>query len=117
MTFNGSLNMMESNNLNSDAQVERADLDLLKGPAVVEFGASWCGYCQAAQPDIAAALTKHPNIHHIRIEDGRGQLLGRTYAVKLWPTLIFLKDGIEISRLVRPADTASISVALDALTS
>jgi thioredoxin 1 len=110
-------NMMESNNMDSAPQVKRADLDLLKGAAVVEFGASWCGYCQAAQPDIAAALIKYPNVHHIKIEDGRGQRLGRTYAVKLWPTLIFLKDGIEISRLVRPADTASITIVLDALTS
>ncbi len=98
-------------------QLNRADLDTLKGPAVVEFGASWCGYCQTAQPMIAAALSKYPDINHIRIEDGKGQRLGRTYAVKLWPTLIFLKDGIEISRLVRPADTASITIALDALIS
>ena len=99
-----------------DNKLKRADLDLLKGPAVIEFGASWCEYCQAAQPIIAAAFVKHPNVNHIKIEDGRGQRLGRTYAVKLWPTLIFLKDGIEISRLVRPTDTASIANALNELT-
>lgn len=98
-------------------KLERADLDILKEPAVVEFGASWCGYCQAAQPIIAAALIQYPNINHINIEDGKGERLGRTYAVKLWPTLIFLKGGVEISRLVRPTDTASIANALDELTS
>jgi len=98
-------------------QLSRADLDTLKEPAVVEFDASWCGYCQTAQPMIAAALSKYPDINHIRIEDGKGQRLGRTYAVKLWPTLIFLKNGTEISRLVRPTDTASITNALDELTS
>jgi thioredoxin 1 len=103
--------------MESDHQVKRADLDMLNGPAVVEFGASWCEYCQTAQPDIAAALIKYPNVNHIKIEDSRGQRLGRTYAVKLWPTLIFLKNGIEISRLVRPADITSITVALDALIS
>ena len=108
---------MESSNKESDHQVKRADLDLLTGAAVVEFGASWCGYCQAAQPIIAAAFTKHPNVNHIKVEDGRGQHLGRTYAVKLWPTLIFLKDGVEISRLVRPTDSAPIANALDALAS
>jgi thioredoxin 1 len=98
-------------------KLERADLDILKEPAVVEFGSSWCGYCQAAQPIIAAALIQYPNINHIKIEDGRGQRLGRTYAIKLWPTLIFLKGGVEISRLVRPTDTASIANALDEFTS
>ena len=103
--------------MESDHQLKRADLDLLKGPAVVEFGASWCEYCQAALPIIAAALVKHPNVNHIKMEDGKGQRLGRTYAEKLWPTLIFLKDGIEISRLVRPADTDIIAEALNELTS
>lgn len=103
--------------MNAANQLNRADLDTLKGPAVVEFGASWCGYCQTAQPMIAAALSKYPGINHIRIEDGKGQRLGRTYAVRLWPTLVFLKDGIEINRLVRPADIASIANALGELSS
>lgn len=99
--------------MESDNQVNRADLDQLKGPVVIEFGASWCGHCQTAQPIIAAAFINYPDVSHIRIEDGKGQRLGRTYSVKLWPTLIFLKDGIEISRLVRPNDTAMITDALN----
>ena len=95
-----------------DDQLSRSDLDQLKGLAIIEFGASWCGYCQAAQPIIAAAIVKYPNVHYIKIEDGKGQRLGRTYAVKLWPTLIFLKNGVEVSRLVRPSQTAVIIDAL-----
>ncbi|HEY0843684.1 thioredoxin family protein [Methylotenera sp.] len=61
---------------------------------------------------MGAAINAYPNIHHIKIEDGKGQRLGRTYAVKLWPTLILLQDGVEIERLVRPLSKASISAAL-----
>src|SRR5689334_13017156 len=38
----------------------RADVDAFTEPTVLEFGTSWCGYCRAAQPDITAALPKHP---------------------------------------------------------
>lgn len=95
--------------------LERQTLDALKGLAVVEFGAAWCGYCLAAQPMIAAALKQYPKVGHIKIEDGKGQRLGRNYKVKLWPTLIFLKNGDEVNRLVRPADMQMIVDALHAL--
>jgi thioredoxin 1 len=95
--------------------MDRAELDQLKGPAVIEFGATWCGYCQAAQAIIAGALAHYPLVPHIKIEDGKGQRLGRTYAVKLWPTLIFLQDGTEVIRIVRPTDSQMITDALNAL--
>jgi thioredoxin 1 len=46
------------------------------------------------------------------VEDGSGRRLGRSFAVKLWPTLVFLRDGEEISRLVRPSNEASIDASL-----
>jgi thioredoxin 1 len=52
-------------------------------------------------------------VRHIKIEDGKGQRLGRQYAIKLWPTLVFLKDGVELSRLIRPNNEQVISDALD----
>jgi thioredoxin 1 len=80
---------------------------------MLEFGAIWCGYCQAAQPFILSALALYPNIRHIKIEDGKGCKLGRSYAVKLWPTLIFIEDGIERVRVIRPADTRVVADALE----
>ena len=90
----------------------RSQVDALAGPAVVEFGTSWCGHCQAAQPLIAVAFADHPTVRHIRVEDGPGRRLGRSFGVQLWPTLIFLSDGKEVARLVRPRDAAVISDAL-----
>ncbi len=93
----------------------RAEIDLLAGLAVVEFGTPWCGYCMAAQTPIAQAMEACPNVQHIKVEDGKGQPLGRSFRVKLWPTLVFLRDGREVARLVRPADAAAIARALDDL--
>ena len=50
------------------------------------------------------------------MEDGPGQRLGRTFGVKLWPTLVFLKDGQEVARLVRPQGAQAVQEALQAVT-
>ena len=89
----------------------------LQGPAVLDFGTNWCGFCQAAEPLIESAFSSHMTIRHIKVEDGKGRPLGRSYGVKLWPTLIFLQDGVEVTRVVRPTNTESIKEGLERITS
>lgn len=83
----------------------RADVDALPGLAVLEFGANGCGYCAAAQPALAEAFADRPEIPYFKVADGPGRVLGRSFKVKLWPTVIVLRDGKEVGRVVRP-DTA-----------
>jgi thioredoxin 1 len=90
----------------------RSEIDALEDSAVIEFSAPWCRHCIAAQPLIASAFAKHPRLRHIRIEDGPGRRLGRSFRVKLWPTLIFLRQGREVERLVRSVDARAIELAL-----
>jgi thioredoxin 1 len=94
----------------------RAEVDALPGATVIEFGTNWCGFCIAAQPHINAALAKHPGLRHLKIEDGKGRPLGRSFQVKLWPTLIFMQDGAEVARVVRPDSAAAVSVAAAKIT-
>ncbi|WP_200814427.1 thioredoxin family protein [Nitrosovibrio sp. Nv4] len=103
------------NSVYAAMEPSRAEIDSLEGPVVIEFGAPWCGHCRAAQPLIASALSEYPSVRHIKIEDGKGRPLGRSFRVTLWPTLIFLNHGKVIARLVRPADSAVISNALEKL--
>lgn len=100
--------------IQDDISIEptRAEVDAQAGPVLLEFGTTWCGYCRAAQPVITQALADFPDIVHRKIEDGSGRRLGRSFGVKLWPTLVFLLDGRELARLVRPTQAAAIRQAL-----
>ena len=86
----------------------RAEVDGWAGIAVLDFGTDWCGICQAARPRIEAALDRCAPVRHVRIEDGPGRPLGRSFKVKLWPTLVVLKDGAEVARVVRPMDADTV---------
>jgi len=94
------------------AEPTRPEVEALPGATLLEFGSAGCGYCRRAQPLIAAALAGRNGVRHLKIEDGSGLPLGRSYGVKLWPTLVFLREGREAARLVRPHDGAAIAEAL-----
>lgn len=95
----------------------RAELDARAEPLLLEFGTDWCGHCQAAQAPIAAALAAHPALPRLKVEDGPGRVLGRSFAVKLWPTLVLLHRGQELGRLVRPRTGAELQELLQRLPS
>ena len=85
----------------------RAEIDAGSGRVLLEFGSPTCGYCRAAQPLVEQMLREqepgaNPLVRHLKIADGPGRPLGRAFGVTLWPTLVFLRDGKEVARLVRP---------------
>lgn len=96
----------------ADPEPSRSEINAQVGATLLEFGSPWCGHCRRVEPLVSAALAERPAVRHIKIADGRGRRLGRSFGVKLWPTLVFLKDGREIARLVRPVHAQAIRDAL-----
>ncbi|SIO24116.1 thioredoxin 1 [Singulisphaera sp. GP187] len=93
----------------------REEIDRTSGPLLLEFGATWCGHCQALAPQLAEVLATYPHVRHIKVEDASGRRLGRSFGVTLWPTLVFLRDGHIVQTAVRP-DREEIQEGLKAVT-
>jgi thioredoxin 1 len=80
----------------------REEIDRLSGPVLLEFGTGWCDHCQAIQRPLETLLASFPQVRHIKVEDGKGRPLGRSFRVKLWPNFVFLRDGHVALQLARP---------------
>ena len=94
---------MDRGYLDESEAPTRDEIDHAPGKVLLEFGAPDCGYCRALAPQVQALLARHPDVRHVKIEDGPGQALGRSFEVRLWPNLVFLKDGRVLRQLARPA--------------
>ena len=90
----------------------REEVDAFPGATVLQFGNDWCGHCARAEPVVEAALADYPGVRRLKVADASGKRLGRSFRVKLWPTLVFLKDGVELARTVRPHDAEEVRAAL-----
>jgi thioredoxin 1 len=103
---------MPYNAIYADQEPARTAVDALPGATVLEFGAPWCPHCIGAQPLLESALSARDDVRHLKIEDGPGRPLGRSFRVKLWPSIVLLRDGVELVRLVRPTAQEEIERAL-----
>jgi thioredoxin 1 len=99
----------------SESEPTREEIGRSVGPVLLEFGASWCPYCKALAPRLAGLLRAFPGVRHIKVEDGPGRPLGRSFRVKVWPNLVFLRDGQVIAQLARP-EAEEVRAGLEQIT-
>lgn len=86
----------------------RAQLEQERANVVLNFGVTHCPHCV-----VGNNLAGQAGLTSVMIEDGPGRKLGRTYGVKLWPTFIALKDGVEVARIVRPTKLSDLTPLLN----
>jgi thioredoxin 1 len=98
-----------------ETEPTREEIDRSPGPVLLEFGAGWCPHCQGLRPHTERLLAQFPAVRHVTVADGKGKPLGRSFRVKLWPTLVFLRDGRVVQTAVRP-EAGEVRAGLEAIT-
>ena len=77
------------------------DKKVKKGYVLLDFGARWCGPCRLIEPRLENLARQHrKTVAFYKIDIDDSPETADRFKVKIVPTIILLKDGVEIDRLV-----------------
>lgn len=81
----------------------------LSGVTLVDFSATWCPPCRALEPELeAVAETLEGQAKVFKIDVDTDPMLAQRYGVRGVPTVVVLKDGKEVDRVVGAAPRSAI---------
>lgn len=83
---------------------------------VVDFFATWCGPCKMLTPVVARVDEKlHGEVNFIKVDIDVFNDLASEYRIQSVPTLVYLKNGQEITRTVGYMDEDSLLAKVNSL--
>lgn len=64
-----------------------------------DFYADWCGPCKMVDPMVKKVLVDYPSIEFIKVDVELDKELTARFGITSIPTMIVMKDDVEVSRL------------------
>ena len=71
-----------------------------QGKVIIDFYADWCGPCKIMEPVLEELSKEFRDINFFKINVDSNQQPALIYAVRSIPTIIFLKNGSEVDRII-----------------
>lgn len=100
-------NQREEKEVISDMEIldvtgENFEEEVLKAEnkVLVDFYADWCGPCKMLAPIVEEVASEHDDLKVVRINVDNEESIAMDYQIMSIPTLVLIKDGKEVDRVV-----------------
>jgi len=69
------------------------------GNVVVDFYADWCGPCHMLSPILEQIDSERENVTIVKVDVDTSPVTASKFGIRSIPTMVFLKNGIEVDRV------------------
>ena len=94
------------------------DADVLKSdiPVIVDFWAEWCGPCRMVAPVLERLAERYAGkVKVVKVNVDDNPQVARTFDASSIPTLVFLRDGKPVDRVVGAQPEPALASTIDRL--
>lgn len=89
-------------------------LTRVPGVTLIDFTARWCGPCKVMEPVLAALATEYTGrARLVAIDVNDEPVIAERFLVRSMPTIVVMRDGREVGRIVGSRPRAYVAGVLD----